>query len=389
MENTQKSPWAWWILGAIIVIALVWWAKAGGVAVAPVAKETGPIKIGAVAPLTGDAAAYGLPIQRSINLAVDEANKAGGINGRQVELIWEDGKCTGTDAVTAAQKLLNVDQVKYIFGGLCSSESLAMVPLTQEARVLLINGVSSSPDLTKAGDLFFRTYPSDAFAGQVMASYASKDLHAERVAVISENTDFAQGLRKVFTSAFTGDVSVDETYNTGTTDFRTFATKVKEANVDAVYVVAQTFTPAQLIIRQLREAGVTAVILGSDPLLDRKLVTENAALFEGIILPELGIDDSNEKTKAFLDAYKAAYNTDPEFPSYMAAAVDATNLTFEAMRAGNMTPEAIATYFNTNVKDWPGTVGTFNFDADGDAILQLNLRKIEKGSFTDLGPYKL
>ncbi len=350
MENTQKSPWAWWVLGAIIIVALVWWAKTGGIAMAPKAPvETGPIKVGAVGPLTGDASSYGLAMQRTISLAVEDINADGGINGRPLEVVWEDGKCSGTDAASATQKLVNADGVKFLLGFACSGEMLAAAPITQEARTLMISGLASSPDLTKAGDLVFRTYPSDAFAGSLMAKYTAKVLQADRVAVLSENTDYAQALRRTFTGEFSGEVAVDETYNPGTTDFRSVATKVAAANVNAVYIIPQTPTSMLLLLKQLKDAGVKAQLLSTDSTLDRSIVAKNKDLFEGLIAPELSADDSKPKTKAFLDGYLAKYGFAPEYPSYLAAAYDSVSLLAEAMEKGNMTPDDVAHYFNTEI----------------------------------------
>jgi len=379
-----------WAIGAIIVVlGIVYFTSQ-----APqTPQETGPIKIGGIAPLTGDAAAYGVADQNGKILAIEEINAAGGVDGRMIEVVWEDAKCNGTDATTAVQKLLNVDQVRIVLGGSCSGETLAAAQLTQPARALLFSALSSSPDVTTAGDLVFRTYPSDAFAGKIMATYAAKDLGLKSAAVISENTDFAQGLRKVFVQSFIDlekNVVFDEAFNTGDTDFRTLITKLKAGNPDVVYVVTQTITPAELILKQLREAGVNVVILGSDPMLDRDAVAKNPTLFEGIVLPELALDEMNEKTAAFLSGYEERFGTSPEFPGYIAASYDSVYLLAEAIREIDSTdPEKIAEYFNTKVSNWQGAIGTFNFDENGDAVLNLSLRKIVGGEVTDMGPYVL
>ncbi|MBI4598986.1 ABC transporter substrate-binding protein [Candidatus Uhrbacteria bacterium] len=360
---------------------------------AMIKKDTSPIVVGGIAPLTGEAAAYGVPDQNAKMLAVEEINAAGGINGRELKIVWEDGKCNGTDATTAVQKLLNVDKVKVILGGSCSGETLAAAQLTQSARALLFSGLSSSPDLTTAGDLVFRTYPSDAFAGKMVATYASKELGLKRAAIISENTDYAQALRRVFKEAFTeegNEVVADEAFNTGETDFRTLVLKVKEQNPSVVYVAVQTLTPAEFILKQLGESGLKVQIIGSDSMLDRDFIKNHAELFEGIVSSELSLDESTSKTGGFVNAYTTKYAHAPEYPGYLAAAYDSVYLIAEAMKAtGSTDPEAIATYFNDTVKDWQGALSTFNFDDNGDAVLNLNMRKIVGGEITDLGPYAI
>jgi branched-chain amino acid transport system substrate-binding protein len=380
------------LLYAIVAILVVlggiyFWTK-GEIGVP---QESGPIVIGGLAPLTGDAAAYGVPDQQAKELAVAEINAAGGVGGRELKIVWEDGKCNGTDATTAVQKLLNIDQVEVILGGSCSGETLAAATLTQQARVLLLSALSTSPDITEAGDLVYRMYPSDAFAGKMLAVYAARELQAASAAVISENTDFSQGLRKAFVQGFIDEkknIVFDEAFNTGETDFRTLLVKLRAANPAAVYVDTQTIAPAELILKQMKELGIKAVVFGTDPLLDRAAVAKNPTLFEGIVLPEVDLDETNAKTAAFIEAYKAKYGVEPEFPGYLAASYDSVYLLAEAMKAVGTDPEAVAAYFSDSVADWQGAIGTFNFDENGDALLGLNLRKIVGGEITDLGSYK-
>ena len=127
----------------LIVIVVVIWAGWALLDKAPEA-EAGPIMIGFIGPLTGDAAAYGEPERDVVALAVEEINAAGGINGRQISVIYEDGKCDGTASASAAQKLVNVDKVKVIIGGFCSGETLGAAPIAEQNKVILISPSSTS-----------------------------------------------------------------------------------------------------------------------------------------------------------------------------------------------------------------------------------------------------
>src|SRR3989338_10042895 len=244
----------------------------------------GTYKIGVMYPLTGDGASYGLPIQRTTKIAIDEINAKGGVNGRKLEAIYEDGKCNPKDGNAAAQKLVNIDKVEVIIGGVCSGETLGAAPIAEENKVALISPSATSPDITNAGDFIFRLAPSDAFAGIVAAEYASKDLKTSKAAIISETTDYAQGLRNVFKSYFEdlgGEIVADETYNPEDTDFRTQVTKVKAANPDIIYLVPQAPQKGLLLVKQIKEAGLkqqqlltAEVIIGQ-----RDMIKENAADF--------------------------------------------------------------------------------------------------------------
>src|SRR5262249_40877175 len=147
-------------------IGLVWWGIARNSA------SANTIKIGWIGPLTGSVAAYGEAGQNVTQLAVDQINASGGINGKQIQVIYEDGACDGTTAANAMQKLATVDQVQIVWGGFCSAESLAAVPIATQDKVLLFSMGSSNPKLTGISPYFFRDYPSDNSEGSVLADAA-------------------------------------------------------------------------------------------------------------------------------------------------------------------------------------------------------------------------
>jgi len=370
---------------AIVAVLLIWFGYRGaGVREG----DGGTIALGVIMPLTGDAASYGESENRAIQIAVDEINAAGGIDGRRIKLVLEDGKCDPQAAGTAAQKLVNVDKVKIVIGGACSGETLAAAEITEPAKVILISPSASSPKVTNAGDFVFRTYPSDALAGRIAAKYAYNELSRRRAALITELTDYSQGLREVYKKTFAelgGTIVADETYATGDTDFRTQILKIKTAKPDVIYVVPQTLTPGIAILKQLRESGVEAQLTTAEVLLDRQAVKDNAKVLEGVIGVEPAVDwEGNAKAKAFRDAHRARYGADPG--SFSANAYDAVYLVKEAIDEVGLDTLAIRDFLY-RVKDWPGTVGSLTIDANGDPILGLNVRKIVGGEVTDLGSY--
>lgn len=375
-----------WIV-VLLVVLVGGYLLFGRDSAAP-AEETGLIKLGVMQPLTGDAASYGESEVRAIQVAVEEINAAGGVNGRQFELVTEDSKCDPQAGGTAAQKLVSVDQVKIILGGACSGETLAASKITEPAKVLIMSPSASSPDVSTAGDFVFRTYPSDALAGKVAAAYAYKELGARKAAVLTELTDYAQGLRRVYSEAFKGyggEVVFDETYTTGDTDFRTLVLKIKESGADVVYVVPQTPTPGVSIFKQLRENEVSVKYTTAEVLMDRQIVKDNEDVLDAVIGVEVAVDyENNAKAKAFKAAHLAKFNVEPG--SFAANAYDAVYLVAEGMKAVGTNTEALRDWLY-QVKDWPGAVGAVTMDANGDPIIGLSVRKIVSGEVTDLGPY--
>jgi len=348
----------------------------------------GTYKIGVMLPLTGDGAAYGLPLQASAKIALDEINAKGGVNGRKLEAVYEDSKCNPKDGNAAAQKLINVDKVKVILGGACSGETLGAAPIANDNKVVMVSPSATSPDITaKGGDFVFRLAPSDAYAGVVASDYAYSSLKAKKAAVISETTDYAQGLRTVFKEKFAGlggQIVADETYNPEDTDFRTQVTKVKAANPDVIYVVPQAPAKGVLLVKQIREAGMKQQLLTAEVIIGRNVIKENAADMEGLIGVEQKFDEKVPKAAALLGKYKAQAKEEPPFPAYMSAAYDLVYLVSDAIAKSGYDGEKIRDYFYA-VENYDGAVGKVSIDNNGDVVLDFNVRQAKNGDLVTLG----
>lgn len=344
-------------------------------------------KIGVMYPLSGDAAAYGLPIQRATKIAIDEINAKGGINGKKIEPIYEDSKCNPKDGNAAAQKLINIDKVKVILGGVCSGETLGAAPIANDNNVVMLSPSATSPDITtKGGDFIFRLAPSDAYAGIVASEYAFKDLKAKKASIISESTDYAQGLRRVFKENFAklgGEVVADETFNPEDTDFRTQVTKAKAANPDIVYIVPQTVPKGVLLIKQAKEAGIKQQLLTAEGLIGRNVIKENAADMEGLVGIEQKFDDKAPKSAALLAKYNEQAGEEAPFPAFMSAAYDAVYLIADAIGKNGYDGEKIRDYLY-GVKDYEGAVGKVTIDENGDVILDFSVKRVKAGELVTL-----
>src|SRR3989344_5154531 len=289
----------------------------------------GSLKIGFVGALTGDAAAYGDPSQKGVQLAVEELNAAGGIKGRQLVVIYEDAKCNGRDATTALQKLINVDQVKIVIGGSCSGETLPMAPIAENNQLLLFSPLATSPRITNAGDFIFRNAPSDALAGDALAKGAYNTFKYKKVALISENTDYAQGLREVFSKKFKelgGEIVADENYNPELTDFRAQLVKIKQTKPKALLINSQGPQTGSLIAIQARELALNVPILTNEVLGSTAGIKHAGDAVNGMVWAQPALDEeSSPVTKQFLAAYRAKYNEEPSYPFYAATSYDAKN----------------------------------------------------------------
>ena len=216
-----------------------------------------PFTIGAMDALTGVAESYGNPLHQAKLLAVEEINAAGGINGRELKLIVEDSKCGAQDAITAYNKLTDVDGVKIILGTTCSGSMLGAAPLAEKDGVVLLSASATSPDIASAGDYIFRTAINDLRLGIDMGNTLWVD-GRRSIVTITESTDYAEGTRRAAVEQFEklgGSVVAAEGYSSDVIDFRSQLTKLFEKNPDALLLAAQGEASGGTIIKQSRELG--------------------------------------------------------------------------------------------------------------------------------------
>ncbi len=350
----------------VVLVLLVGWAlvkKSSG----PKA-ETGNIKIGFIAPLTGDAAVYGEPGRNTVALATEEINKAGGINGRMLEVIYEDGKCNGQDAANAAQKLVNVDKVQAIIGGFCSGESLAAEPVATQGKVFLFSPGSSSPDLTGKSRFFARNYPSDASQGVVLADVLYTQENVKKVAFVQEQTDYALGIYKAFETRFTqlGGTIVKEEVLSKDNDFKTQLTKLKAVKAEALFVDTQTPAVTELILKQVQELKwAPRIVINDVSIGDPELLTKYAKLLENGLGAEFGTNPTNPKFQQLLSAYQAKYGAELPYQSYGQTEYDAVYILKDGLTAVGDSGEKLADWIRT-VSGWQGASGLVTIRADGD-----------------------
>ncbi|MBI3618797.1 ABC transporter substrate-binding protein, partial [Candidatus Peregrinibacteria bacterium] len=342
------------------------------------------IKIGYIGPLTGDAASFGNDNLHGAQIAVDEVNAAGGINGQQVELIAEDGRCNGSDAASAAQKLVNVDHVVAIIGGQCSSETLAAAPIVEAAHVVLISPVSSSPDITHAGDYVFRNYPSDGLKGKALGTYLKKAAF-KKLAIISENTDFCQGIRSSVAKDLPSGVTIvfDELVDPGTKDYRSLMTRLKKTDFDVFLANGQSDATDAAMVTQLRELGMKQQIVGTDTADSAnlgKIATKAVEGMKALSVPSLRATGSGSTpADAFVRTFRGKYGEAQQSMFFAALSYDATNVILRPIGQVGMD--------GTKIKDalyamppYHGIAGTFSFDSNGDVLgIPFAMKVFKKG----------
>lgn len=340
-------------------------------------KDAGPIKIGFIGSLTGDAVSLGESSRASVQVAIEEANAAGGINGRMLEGIYEDGKCSPQPALSAAQKLINIDKVDAIVGGLCSGETSAFVKPAMEAKIPTVTYCSSAPALTGSGKYFFRTYPSDAYQGKFAAEYAYNSLNARKAAVIYHTSDWGNGISKVFVERFKelgGTVVAEESAPKETRDYKTILLKVKGLNPDAIYVPTYPEGGA-VLVQQVRDLAITIPLLGGETFDDAnflKAIPKTSKLQYTISKATI-TPDFDKKVLAKLGG--------DQVPVCGPQAYDAATVLIRAMKEVGTDPDKMADAIRSF--DFQGVSGRISYDKDGDlATATYNVKQIENNAST-------
>jgi branched-chain amino acid transport system substrate-binding protein len=350
------------------------------------ATQAAPIIIGDVMPLSGDIATFGQGANNGVKLAIDEANAAGGVKGRKLEVQVYDTVGKPEEAAIAAARAITEKKATVLIGELGSGGSLALAPIAESNKVPAISPASTNPKVTKDGDrtrpYMFRVCFIDPFQGTVMAKFARRNLGAKRAAIIRDvGNDYSTGLADYFTRTFKelgGEIAVDVSYKGGDPDFKSQLTKVKFAKPDLVYVPGY-YTDVAVIGRQARELGVNVPLAGGDGWDSAKLYEIAQGALDGSFFSNhYSPENPSATVQEFSRKYEAAYHAKPD--AFAALGYDAALLAVDAMkRAGELTPGAIRDAIEQTAT-LQGVTGTMRLDADHNPVKSAVIIGIEKNA---------
>ena len=348
----------------ILTLALV------ALACASDASTEGPFRIGVMESLTGTGETYGTVANQAKQMAADEINAAGGINGRLLEFIVEDSQCTAQGAVAAYTKLTDVDGVRIILGTSCSSAMLGAAPLAEADRVILFSGLASHPDIANAGDYIFRTQISDVQAGIDTGNLLWAD-GIRNLATITESTDYAEGVRRTSVAQFEkrgGVVAAAEHYASDVTDFRTQLSKLVDANPDALHLAPQSEFAAGTIIRQAREVGYNGPIYAETVSVGTTAldIAGNAATGMKAITADL--DPDNPRAQEVLTNFRQRHDY-VTLPWHLGSVYDDVYIAAECLRQTNDDQDADGFRDCLYAITWSGAIGSnYSFDDQGEVV---------------------
>lgn len=355
--------------------------QTGPVAFSKADDSSTPVKAGWIGPMTGELSKWGS--YQAALLALEDVNARGGIGGRKLELVFEDGKSQGKDAASAAQKLITVDHVKYILGGQCTRESLAIAPIAEKAGVLMLAAITSNPFLTQSGDHVFRVTAVSTKGPEKLFDYVLQHLPVRNFAVLYEEADYPRPQAEKFRDLILEKklpLTAYEGFLSGETDVRSTVAKIKARQADAVFIATTSPDFAALLLRQIKDLHLETRLLGNEN--TGHAVNSSGAdksLFEGILFAASQYDSENQKAKSFLNNYRSRYNVDAlPYGAYTAEAYDTVLLLSELIeRCGDTAAKVKDCLYRT--KNYEGASGRFSIDSNGDAVRDYEILEVRQG----------
>lgn len=346
------------------------------------AKDT--VKLGLIAPLTGDVKTFGESSKNGFLIAIEEYSKKGKY---RIEPIIADDRNDPTEGANAALKLITQDKVIAISGPLTSKVTIPVSEIANTNKIPMITGTATNPKVTvqdgRRKPYVFRACFIDPFQGTVAANFVIKELKAKSAAVLYDvGNDYSKGLAEYFKATFTklgGNIVAFESYQKDDVDFSALITKVQTKKPDVLYL-PDYYNKVALIARQAREKGVKSILIGGDGWDSPELIKiAGPAIVGGYFTNHYSPDRKDKVAEAFMKRYREKYNTTPD--AFAALSYDATMILLKAIdSAKSLDREEIVKYLS-RLKDFNGVTGKISFDKNGDAIKSAVILKVEKDRF--------
>ena len=343
----------------------------------------GTIKIGYFGDLSGPTFNFGQSAKNGVLLAAAQINQAGGINGRQLDIVIEDDQGSPERAATIANHLIHEYHVVALIAGGASGSSLAAGPNAQAAKVPMISPSSTNPAVTQIGDYIFRACFSDAFQGEVMARFAFNTLKARKAAIMLDyNSPYSRGLTEFFELSFTklgGKVVSKQSYTQGDADFKGQLSSLKTTEPDVIYLPGY-YGDIAIIAKQARQLNLAQPLLGGDGWDAPELwPLAGDAVNNSYISNHYSVDDPSPATRKFADDYRLqSGNLPPD--AHSALAYDAMRFLAEAIqRAGTDGPKLRDALAAT--KNFAGITGVISMDENRNAVKPAVVLELQDGRY--------
>ena len=341
--------------------------------------NSGPIVVGYYGDLSGRTSNFGQSTKNGVEMAADEINKAGGIDGRQIQILSEDDEGRPEKAATVVTKLIDQDRVVALLGEVASGNSLAAAPKAQAAKVPMISPSSTNPAVTQVGDYISRVCFIDPFQGDVMAKFAANTLKAKTAAIMLDfNSPYSRGLTEFFEASFKksgGQILDKQSYTQGDRDYKGQLTAIRSKNPDVIYVPGY-YGEVGVIAKQAKQLDIKAPMLGGDGWDSTQLWDLGGDALNGdFISNHYSVDDPSPAIQKFVAAYKARYGNIPD--ALAALGYDAMRVLADAIKRAGTTAEPQLKDAINATKDFAGVTGTISIDKDRNAVKPAVVLKLQ------------
>jgi len=355
-----------------------------------------PLRIGALLAVTGPASFLGAPEARTLEMLVEDLNAKGGVDGRRVELVLKDTGGNPEKAISFAKQLIEEDRVFAIIGPATSGETIAVKPIAEEAKTILLSCAAAEVIVNPVLPHVFKVAPKDSYAAEMIFRRMQK-MGVKRIGMLSSNTGFGKaGKEQVekLAPAHGIEIAVSEVYDKAATDLTAEVTKLKAASVQAI--LNWSIEPAQaIVIKNARQIGLAVPIFQSHGFANIQYAKAAGAAAEGVMFPasRVVVADAlaaTDRQKPVVTAYKKAYEAryKEDVSTFGGHAWDALGILVRAVKEAGLDREKVRSAIE-NMKGFVGTAGVFDFtpaDHNGLAIDAFEMLTVRDGKFVVLGP---
>jgi len=383
-----NKTWRKLVLALVIVLALTF----ATVALAACGDDEGattdegaagvPFKLGVAGPMTGQYATYGTSHKAGAEIAMEELNAAGGVNGGEVSIAIGDDLGDPKEAVLVAQKFIDDSEIVAVDGHQFSGATIAAAGKYQPAGLTMVTPSATQPDITDMGDFIWRICMTDAVQGKGLADYSVVTLGLKKVAIMYDNSDYGRGLADAYdegVKAAGGSVVAKEQYTTGDTDFKAQLTKIQGAGPELLFLSGY-YPEGSKIAQQAKELGMDVQMLGSDGYASDELPKLGGAAVEGMLVSTFfDYTKDDPAVQKFVDAYKAKYEgANPDW--FVANSYDVCMLLAAAAEKAGSNERTAINDALAEIGTYEGISGPITFDENGDVIKPLSIVIVQDGS---------
>ncbi len=342
------------------------------------------IKIGGLAPLTGNVSVYGVATNNGAQMAVQAANSKGGVLGKKIQYIYYDEKGDATEAVNAYNKLVQNDEVVGLVGDVTSVPCIAVAQEAQKDGLPMITATGTAAAITTAGDNVFRACFTDPYQGQVMAEYSAKKLGAKTAAILYDmSDDYSSGVAEAFEKeAKAAGISIvtKQAYQHNDVDFKSQLQTVKGKSPDILFLPVY-YQDVALIAVQAKQMGIKATLMGVDGwdgVLEKIDKSNIDAVNGAYFCSQYSAESKDPAVQQFIKDYKAKYKADPNM--FAVLGYDAMNILLESIKKAGTTDSAKVVDAMKDIK-FKGLTGDITFDKDRNPVKSAAITTIQDGAY--------